>query len=393
MSSQQSPTGVAPPAQGEQRRARRHRILTLDARSDALAERVKELTCLHSIAGMLKRGHANLGEILQEVVEVLPSACRFPELARASITLNGRAYQTPGFDASRRRRSAAIVVGGDASGVLELGYGEDSDGRVPDFLVEEQLLLTTVVSTLSEIIELKEAQSQLATHRDHLRSLTAELTMAEERERRNLAIALHDRIGQGLAVAKLKLEAFMHVLPPEHRPEVEDITLLIKQIVADTRSLTSDISPPIVYELGLEPAVAWLCEHMTRQSGLPIEVQCEPASLELNEGLRIVLFRSIQELLVNTVKHAHASKATVRLGTHGAHAVFAVIEDDGIGFDVRARSRHPSVASGFGLFSIRERVGHLGGSVDIESSPGHGTRVHLVVPVIPPGRPGRKEAP
>lgn len=363
------------------------RIETLDAQSDALAERVKELSCLHSITRMLKRGHADLGEILEEIVEVLPSACQFPELARASITLKSRAYQTPGFQESKRRRSADIVVDGAACGVLELAYCEDVvDGRVTDFLPEEEMLLTTIAAAVSEIVALKEAHAKLATYKDHLRSMTAELTMAEERERRSLAINLHDRIGQGLAVAKLKLESLKHTLPPQHYPELDDLTSLIKQIVNDTRSLTFDISPPILYELGLEPAVAWLGEHVTRQFGLPVDVRRGDGPVELSEGIRVVLFRSIQELLVNIVKHAHASRATVTLSRHGGHEVCAIVEDDGVGFDVRSKTRHPSAASGFGLFSIRERIGHVGGTVAFESSPGHGTRIRLSVPCARAGR-------
>jgi signal transduction histidine kinase len=366
---------------------RMRRVETLNARSDALAERVKELSCLHSITRMLKRGHADLGEILEQIVDSLPSACQFPELAQASITLNTRAYRTSGFQESRRRRSAEIVVDGAPCGALELAYCEDDiDGRVADFLPEEEMLLTTVATAVSEIVALKEAQSKLATYKDHLRSMTAELTMAEERERRSLAISLHDRIGQGLAVAKLKLESLRHTLLPQHYPELDDLTSLIKQIVNDARSLTFDISPPILYELGLEPAVTWLAEHVTRQFGLPVEVRRGDGPVELSEGIRVVLFRSIQELLMNIVKHARASKAAVTLSKQGEHDVCAVVEDDGVGFDVRSKTRHPSAASGFGLFSIRERIGHVGGTVTFESSPGRGTCIRLTVPGAPASR-------
>jgi len=209
--------------------------------------------------------------------------------------------------------------------------------------------------------------------------------MAEERARRSLAISLHDRIGQGLAVAKLKLETLSHLLPPDYFSQLDDVSALIKEIVNDTRSLTFDISPPILYELGLEPAVAWLGEHITGHFGLPVEVQCERGLVELSEGVRVMLFRSIQEALVNTVKHAQASRATVRLAKHGPNQVCAIVEDNGQGFDV-AHRRHPSAASGFGLFSIRERISHLGGTVHVESGAEKGTRIRLTVPGAALGR-------
>ncbi len=354
---------------------------TLRARSDALAERVKELKCLHSISRMLKGRRADLGEILQEVVNVLPSACQFPDLACASIALKSRRYETRGFREPKWRQQAEIIVDSRHVGVLELGYTDKlAEGQEPEFLPEEQALLTTVADRLAEIVALKEAQNQLSTYQDHLRSLAAELALAEERERRRLAVNLHDRIGQGLAVAKLKLETLRHLLPDEYHTRLDDVSALIKEIVNDTRSLTFDISPPILYELGLEPAVAWLGEHITRQFGLPVDVHGVPDLVELSEGVRVVLFRSIQEALINTVKHAQASRATVRLMPHGPNEVCAILEDDGIGFDVESRSHHPSAASGFGLFSIRERICHLGGSVNIDSAPGKGTRIRLTVP-------------
>lgn len=359
----------------------------LKARSDALAERMKELKCLHSISRMLKGRRADLGGILQEVVDVLPSACVFPDLACASVALKSRRYESRGFREPKQRRQAEIVVDGRHVGVLELGYaGGAADGREPEFLPEEQALLTTVAERLAELVALTEAQNQLSTYQDHLRSLAAELAMAEERERRSLAINLHDRIGQGLAVAKLKLETLRHLLPPDYHSRLDDVSALIKEIVNDTRSLTFDISPPILYELGLEPAVAWLGEHITRQFGLRVDVQCAQDLVELSEGVRVVLFRSIQEVLMNTVKHAGASRATIRLARRGASEVCATVEDDGTGFDVAAHSSHPSAATGFGLFSIRERISHLGGTMHVESGAGIGTRIRLTVPGVEAGR-------
>ena len=92
-----------------------------------------------------------------------------------------------------------------------------------------------------------------------------------------------------------------------------------------------------------------------------------------------MLFRSIQELLNNTVKHARASRVTVSLLNDDGE-VSVLVEDDGVGFDAASRSVYPSAAGGFGLFSIRERIGHLGGHMTIESEPGKGTRIRISVP-------------
>ncbi len=364
---------------------------TLSEQAGLLAERVKELKCLHSISRMLKGGSADLDEILQRVVNVLPGACQFPDLACACISLKNRRFTNAGYRASRRAHQVDIVIDGAPAGMLELGYADVlPDGREPDLLPEELTLLATVGDRLTEIVALKEAQHQLAAYQDHLRSLAAELALAEERERRGLAINLHDRIGQSLAVTKLKLETLKQVLPPEFGEHINDVSALIKEMVSDTRTLTSDISPPVLYELGLEPAVVWLGEHVAQQFGLRVDVACDVGRVDVSEAVRIVLFRSIQEVLMNTVKHARASRATVRLAAHGTRELRATLEDDGIGFDVQAQNRAPSAASGFGLFSIRERIGYLGGRVTIASTHGRGTRIQLVVPAQATGERGRE---
>jgi signal transduction histidine kinase len=329
---------------------------------------------------MVKGGQSDLDDIIQKVVNVLPSAWQYPSLAYACITLVSRRYQTLGYREPIWIQRAEILVDNDRVGVLELGYAELlPDGSEPRFLHEEQVLLSTVAARIAEVIALKETQIRLSTYQDHLRSLATELTLAEERERRSLAISLHDRIGQGLAVAKLKLETLKHLLPIEHRASLDGISTLIKQIVSDTRSLTFEISPPILYELGLGKAVIWLGENTTRLYGLPVRVECEQDLSELTEGMSVMLFRSVQELLVNAAKHSQASHVSVCLSNAGP-GVRAVVEDDGVGFDAASRSRHPSAASGFGLFSIRERISHMGGCVRIESSPGRGARIELTVP-------------
>ncbi|MGC4119819.1 MAG: sensor histidine kinase [Myxococcales bacterium] len=352
----------------------------LERRSDALAERVKELRCLHSISGLL-RGRHELSDILQKVVDVIPAAWQYPELAQAALTLKSRRYQSRGFRTPRWAQQAApIVVDGQQVGTLELGYVDAlPDGGQPEFLAEEQVLLATVAERLAEIVALKEAQNQLATYQEHLRSLASELTLTEERERRTLALHLHDRIGQGLALARLKMETLKHLVPAEHQARADDLSALLKQIVSDTRSLTFEISPPILYELGLRQAVLWLGEHLEQQSGLRVEVRGDDELVPLTEGVQVMLFRSIQELLTNTMKHAQASRATVRL-LNDADELCVIVEDDGVGFDAASLGRLPSAAGGFGLFSLRERIGHLGGRVQVDSTPGKGTRVQLSVP-------------
>jgi len=354
----------------------------LRARSHALSERVKELECLHSVSDLLRNDRVELGEIFEMIVNVLPSAWQFPDSSCARISLKSRSYQSQNFREECVVADSPIIVRGEKVGVIEVGYVDPlPDGTARRFLPEEQDLLQTVAQRLAEVYLLKEAQQQLTTYQQHLRSLAMELTLAEERERRQLALHLHDSIGQGLAVTKLKLETLHQLLPPEHQDRTQDVITLVQQIIADTRRITADISPPILYELAFDQALGWLGDHYRRQFGLRVEVIVKDRMLVLSEGIRVMLFRSIQELMTNVVKHARANNVQVMLTRDGSEA-HACVADDGVGFDLERQSRYPSASGGFGLFSIRERFAHLGGRISIESQPGKGTRVDLWLPTI-----------
>ncbi|MCC6962921.1 MAG: sensor histidine kinase [candidate division Zixibacteria bacterium] len=354
---------------------------SLHAQSHALAERVKELEAIHTVSDLFEAKNLELSEIFQKIVNILPAAWQYPEFACSRISLKNRTYQNPSFREPRWRIQQPIVVNDEQIGTLEVGYLEPlPDGTEPEFLVEEKDLLITVAHRLSEAYSLKESQLQLSTYQQHLRSLASELTLAEERERRQLALHLHDSIGQSLALTKLKLETLRHVLPETHKERVEDILVLLQQIIVETRSITAKISPPILYELSFYQAIVWLCDHFKKQHALAVEVVGTDQNIPLGEGVRVMLFRSIQELLTNTLKHAKATEVRVYL-QHEESAVHVCIADNGVGFGSELQQQYPSASGGFGIFSIRERLAYLGGRLVIDSSPGKGARVHLWVPV------------
>lgn len=352
----------------------------LQLRSHALAERMKELGVIHSVSDLFEAKNVELGEIFQRTVDLLPTAWQYPEFACARITLGNRTFQNANFREPRWQLQEPILVDGEKVGALEVGYSESlPDGTRPEFLVEEEDLLITLARRLSEAYSLKESQLQLSTYQQHLRSLASELTLTEERERRQLALHLHDSIGQGLAVAKLKLETLRSLLPEEYKERVENIVELLRQIIGDTRSITAEISPPILYELSFHEALVWLADHFHKQFGITIDVRDAEQELVMGEGVRVMLYRSIQELLTNVVKHAQATRVEIRVDRED-NAIHACVADNGIGFSSDRQHKFPSASGGFGMFSIRERFAHLGGRMTVESTPGKGARVHLWVP-------------
>jgi signal transduction histidine kinase len=136
-------------------------------------------------------------------------------------------------------------------------------------------------------------------------------------------------------------------------------------------SLTFQLSPPILRDVGLASAAEWLAEEIERSYGLRVKVERD-GEPPLDEAMRTALFRALRELLINAARHAHTEEARMRLTREGGDLIVSV-EDDGIGFDERG--------GGFGLVSVRERLEALGARFEIESSIGHGTRVRIDVPL------------
>jgi len=235
-----------------------------------------------------------------------------------------------------------------------------------------------------DITERKKAEHRIVTYQRQLRSLASELLLAEERERRRIAADLHDGVCQALAAAKIKIGVLgRDGLTHQAQEALREVRELIDQSLRETRSLMFEISPPVLYELGLEAAIEWLCDRFERRYGIRAEFVNDGEPRRLDEEMRVILFRAVRELLINVVKHARAHRATVSLENVDG-GVRITVEDDGRGFDVSNLEHHTGGKGGFGLFNIRERLEHLGGEGIVESRIGQGTRVILTAPLREP---------
>jgi signal transduction histidine kinase len=193
-------------------------------------------------------------------------------------------------------------------------------------------------------------------------------------------VELHDRVGQTLALARMQL-ATMHksISDTGLSATVDDISDSLLQTIQDTRHLIYDLSPAGLDELGLAAALAeWMEEQIEKRHGLKTQLIDNGLKEPLEEELRTFLFRSVRELLNNTVKHAQATSVNVRLEQSSA-GVKVIVRDDGVGFDLHSASNSIKSDRGFGLFSIQERVADLGGTLEIVSEPGKGMEVILSV--------------
>ena len=233
-----------------------------------------------------------------------------------------------------------------------------------------------------DVTERKEAEEKLFEYQKQLKSLASELSLAEERQRRRIATELHDRISQSLVISKVKLQSLRHTMVSEDVGDaLDEIRDSLGQIIADTRSLTFDLGSPILYELGFETAVSeWLNEQIEEKYGIATVFEDDNKPKPLNDDIRALLFRDVRELLINIVKHAEADNVKVSIKRINQQ-IQIVIDDDGVGFDVSKLKLMPSREGGFGIFSIRERLEHLGGQIDIDSRVGRGCKVTLAAPL------------
>lgn len=231
-----------------------------------------------------------------------------------------------------------------------------------------------------EIAERASVNAQLVEHQEQLRSLAEQLATAEEQERRQVAEFLHDRIGQNLALVKMRLLELARTLPAEPTAKLQSTASLVDEVIADTRGLTADLGTPVLYELGLGEALAQLVRRFEQVHGITARHEDDGRDKPLGEASRLCVYQAVRELLHNVVKHADTDLVIVRTARDGEQFVASVV-DRGAGFDSRDHVFRVTPSGGFGLFNIRERALHLGGSFELRSQPGRGTEAVLTIPL------------
>ena len=271
---------------------------------------------------------------------------------------------------------------------FEIAY-RARDGRRLDCLVTTTVRRDTdgiVIGYQGIIRERKGMEERLYAHHQKLRSLAVGLSTSAERERFRIAADLHDCIGQMLAASQLKVKALRRAGDREREALIAELKELIDQMDCDIRSMTFDLSSPVLYQLGLVPGLEWLGEQVKRQYGLMVDLATEGDCEVLDQDMRFLMFRCIRELLLNVAQHADVDRATVSLRRDEAQ-LQAMVQDAGRSFDTGCLDRMDG-SSGFGLFGIQEHLAHIGGHFEIESTPGKGTRCLLAIPFSPSEQEG-----
>lgn len=245
--------------------------------------------------------------------------------------------------------------------------------------LQEQSKIAIVI--VEDINERKRTEDEIRAYQEQLRAMASEISLVEERERRRLATDLHDNIGQTLALAQIKLGEFKELAESNAMSgSLDEIRQLVELAIKSSRELTFELSPPILYDLGFESAVEWFGDYLQEHHGLQVSVQADEHYKPLGNETMVLLFQMVRELMLNAAKHAQGQKVEVSIRRDGDNLLIDVT-DDGVGFHRQQLETSREKPRGFGLFSIRERIECIGGSIRIDSRPNRGTRVSLTVPV------------
>ncbi|MDO9171329.1 MAG: ATP-binding protein [bacterium] len=396
----------------------------------SLGERVKELTALHRTARCLQDAERPLDDLMAEVLAILPEAWQYPTITAARLRTLGREWATTGFRDTPWLQRAAFTArdardGGEIAGMLEVCYLEPRPAADEGpFLREERDLIDSLADMLrlhvqheladealrdardglerqvhertaqleasnaalkAEIEEHRRARREIELHQRQLRRLASELSLAEARERRAIAADLHDHLGQALAFVKLRLGEFAgDAVFCGFEQSLQELETLIDQAIRYTRTLTCELSPPVLHELGLGPALEWLGEQAQARHRIRVDVRVARDAQAPGTDLAVMLFQCARELVANAVRHGRPRRVRIDLRREGDDLRLEV-SDDGAGCDpARLVEAVPADGpGGFGLFSIRERLRHLGGGLEAESAPGRGATIVLRAPLTP----------
>lgn len=265
--------------------------------------------------------------------------------------------------------------------ILLTGY-EDLDSAInavklgaSDYILKPLDDIDKLVRPITKAVKHHKTEEQLIQYRQKLQALTLELILAEEKERHRMAVDLHDSISQAIGSLKIRLDLLAENRKhKEFCDEINNISATAGTILKEIRTLTFQLCPTTLYELGLNQALADLVETTRATYKTDIILKTNRAPKPLNKDLEILLFRSARELIMNVVKHAKARRTEVSINEND-NQIELVIEDNGKGFDVAMKMN-----KGLGLFSIAERVQYIGGRCIITSESGKGTCARITTP-------------
>ena len=244
-------------------------------------------------------------------------------------------------------------------------------------------LLLTLGQELAIAIENARLYQQMQ-ERDVLRGdLLRRAVEAQEEERKRIARELHDGIGQVFTALALGLSGVEETMPRDPvlaRAQVANLKELSMRTITEMRHLVADLRPAQLDDLGLVPALHWLADEWRDRLSIDVHVQVTGHRHRLSPEMETILFRTTQEALTNVAKHARAQQAIVKLAFN-QDQIELIVQDNGVGMTPEQVTRRQVHHQGWGLAGIQERTSLVGGTFDIDSAPGRGTRLIIHIPL------------
>lgn len=233
--------------------------------------------------------------------------------------------------------------------------------------------------------KLKSAYEALEHKKNELRNLVTQLTLAEENTRRAIATDLHDRIGYDLVSQLHKIRELREKVQPVLEAEMSALEANTEKMIRESRSLIFELSPPILKEVGINPALESLADKLLTPHGIKWELRAKGTMADFwaDDAICVLLYRMARELLINVIRHSGATRVTI-IVNRGPGKIMVAVEDNGRGFPEDFDLDHNKACKGtksFGLFSIRERLEPIDGTLNIISIPGKGATVAMSCPL------------
>jgi len=243
--------------------------------------------------------------------------------------------------------------------------------------------LVAQLANLNQTLERRVARrtAEAVERAQKLRLLSAELSLAEEAERRRIAEMLHEDLQQLLVAARMQLAALCRTQDAAQRePIAREIADVLERSFELTRSLSVELAPPVLYEHGLAAALEWLAAETRKNYNIEVTVEADFSANPKTADVRIFLFRAVRELLLNSAKHAGGSAVHIKMQHRRPDKVRIIVTDEGPGFDPNSLDDKQTASQTVGLPNIRDRASSFGGEFHINSGPKRGTRITLSLP-------------
>jgi PAS domain S-box-containing protein len=237
------------------------------------------------------------------------------------------------------------------------------------------------ISYARDVTQWMLAKQEIQEYQTSLQKLTTEITLIEEKQKQRIASNIHDHMSQSLVISKMRINELKK--NPKLKEIVEDLKFIeinISEALKNSRKITYELSPPVLYQLGIIDALNWLLEDTEATHNIKCIINSNVPTLILSDVKSILLYRSLQEVLNNSIKYSNASMITLNL-TKSKGGLDILLKDNGVGFDTSILNNHNHSGSGFGLFKVRERIRNIQGEFRIASEINKGTHVTFYIPL------------